>query len=525
MSPYETDPCAFIDAFVKYSELAKPFSLLPHQREQFRTSFQFDGAGKLKHETIVWSKPKKGAKTFENALVCLWWAFTQEAPNEVLVLANDLEQAVGRVFSTIARLIENNVALGQSARVGQKEIVLSNGTKILALASEYAGAAGSNHGLCSLDELWAFSSERARRLYEELTPVPTRKNSIRLITSTAGIVGESELLWGLYVQGVGKEEHRDGQGARMLGELPIYENAEARLLTLWDHTPRTPWQDADYYRTQKRSLRSQTFARLHENRWVASTSSFISGEAWDGCVDRELRPLIGTDKHQQLFIGVDASVKHDNSACVAVRWDHTRERLLLSQHRIWQPSYWRPLDLEHTIEAWLKDLHSRFDVRDVFYDPYQMSRSAATLSRAGIRMTEYPQTTARLTQMAEALLDLLKGQNLVLYRSKELREHALNAVAVESTRGWRLAKEKSNRKIDSTVALAMACVGALEAGKTPVHEPGFDGISFDGEQDRHHDAVYEEEYAWRPRLTSTRRERIFGRDLPESVGRLERSRR
>ena len=44
----------------------------------------------------------------------------------------------------------------------------------------------------------------------------------------------------------------------------------------------------------------------------------------------------------------------------------------------------------------------------------------------------------------------------------DLRQHALNAVAIESTRGWKLAKEKTSKKIDAVVALSMACVAALE---------------------------------------------------------------
>jgi phage terminase large subunit-like protein len=51
-----------------------------------------------------------------------------------------------------------------------------------------------------------------------------------------------------------------------------------------------------------------------------------------------------------------------------------------------------------------------------------------------------------------------------MYPALDLREQALNAVAVESSRGWRLAKEKSSKKIDAIVALAMACHEAITAG-------------------------------------------------------------
>ena len=51
------------------------------------------------------------------------------------------------------------------------------------------------HGLSSWDELWGYTSESSRRLWEALTPVPTRKNSIRFISTYAGFEGESGLLW------------------------------------------------------------------------------------------------------------------------------------------------------------------------------------------------------------------------------------------------------------------------------------------------------------------------------------------
>ena len=75
----------------------------------------------------------------------------------------------------------------------------STGSTITALASDYAGAAGSNPSFITFDELWAYTSERSRRLWDELSPaVPTRLVSVRLTTTYAGYDGESELLWGLY---------------------------------------------------------------------------------------------------------------------------------------------------------------------------------------------------------------------------------------------------------------------------------------------------------------------------------------
>jgi len=74
---------------------------------------------------------------------------TQESPNELLIVANDFEQAQGRVFASLVRLVQANPTLARSAAMTAKQISLSNGTTITVLASEYAGAAGSNHGLTS----------------------------------------------------------------------------------------------------------------------------------------------------------------------------------------------------------------------------------------------------------------------------------------------------------------------------------------------------------------------------------------
>jgi hypothetical protein len=95
-------------------------------------------------------------------------------------------------------------------------------------------------------------------------------------------------------------------------------------------------------------------------------------------------------------------------------------------------------------------------------DPYQLHRSITTLQKAGLPIEEYPQTQPNLTAAGQALYDLLNGRNLRLYPSEELRAQALATVAIESPRGWRIAKEKTGKKIDAIVALAMAARAAMD---------------------------------------------------------------
>jgi phage terminase large subunit-like protein len=456
---YAHDPVAFIDDLVRVNELGKPFRLEPHQREVLRLAFAFDEDGRLPWDTVVYACPKKSGKTAINAAIVLWFAFTQEVPNELYLVANDLEQAHERVFKTLVGLLRKNESLGRSAHIQARQILLTTETTMTALASEYSGAAGSNHGLVSFDELWAYTSERSLRLYEELTPVPTRLNSLRFITTYAGWEGESTLLWDLYKQGVGKEEHPEGQGERLHPELPIYANREARLLVYWDHEARLPWQTPTYYAAQQRSLRPATFLRLHRNQWVVAETTFITPELWDPCVDASHRAPLPS-RQMSVYAGVDAGVKHDNAAVVAMYWED--ETLCLAKYRIWQPSPAQPLDLEATIEAYLRELHQQFWLRKIYCDPYQLHRTITTLHASQLPIEEFPQTVANTTRMGQQLFDLLNGQNLRLYRAADLRQQALQTVAIETPRGFRIAKEKASRKIDGIVALAMSCVAAVE---------------------------------------------------------------
>jgi hypothetical protein len=408
-------PITFIDRLIKKNELGQSFALTGEQREVLRLAFAFDEDGRLPWDTIIYSTVKKSGKTTLNGALTLAWGFTQEAPNEILILANDLEQSLARVYRTMEGIIQHNPELKLEAEVLQKQIFLDNGTSITAISGDYQGAAGSNHGWISYDELWAYTSESSRRLFEELTSVPTRKNSIRFITTYAGFENESGLLQEIYKLGVGKDEHPDGQGERIHPDLPVYVNRDARLFVYWDHEPRMPWQTEAYYASQKKTLRPGTYLRLHENKWASAEETFITHELWDLCVQLGRRPITDTDMVEQIVC-----------------------------------------------------------------DPYQLHRTITTLNAAGIPIEEFPQTPANLTRAGQALFDLLNGRNLKMYPAADLRKQALDTVAIENPRGWRIAKDKASKKIDAIVALAMACCVAIERGKGPGLFVGVDaGIKHD----------------------------------------------
>ncbi len=369
-------PVEFIRRVIKESELGKPFKLMPFQEEILNLAFAFDEDGRLPYDTVIYSCPKKSGKTTINAALTLYWALTQEPPNELILAANDLEQSKARAFASCEKLITYNPELQAECEVQQKNIFLANGSTITRISSDYQGASGSNHGWVSYEEIWAVTSENGRRLFEELTSVPTRKNSVKFIAIYAGFEGESELLMDLYKKAVGKDEHPEGQGERIHPTLPIYVNREARIFCYWDHEARMPWQTPAYYDAQRRTLRAATFQRLHQNQWVSSESRFIDEQTYDACVVDGHPDLSGS-----LFIGVDAAVRKDNAAVVCLKYAEESDQLLLADYKIWKPLPGQPINLEASVEFYLRRVYSNPNARieKILVDPYQMARSAQTL--------------------------------------------------------------------------------------------------------------------------------------------------
>lgn len=435
----------------------EPIHFEDHQKRILKHVFTFDEEGRLPYSVIVYSCPKKSGKTTVNAILLAYWAYNVEAPNEIITVANKRDQAVARGYKELRGFIERNPVLNTEAKIGLNQIRLKNGTTVLAIPNDFAGEAGSNHGLTSWDELWGFTTERDRRLYEELTPVPTRKNSVRFVSTYAGFEGESALLEDLYHQVFNPDGTvKDGIRRPLGGGLPAY--AKDDLFMYWDNVPQMPWQTPEYYKAQRKQLRLNTYLRLHENRWVSSESGLFDMDKWDKCVDQNHRPPL-PNKNIHLFIGVDASVKKDRSAVVSVYKDGGKLRL--GPKRFWQPTASDPMDLEETMEAYLLDLHRGYSLVSVRYDPFQFHRSAVTLAKKGLPTVEYPQTASNLTEIGQNLYDLVEYGNLVLYPCKDMRYEATCAVAKETGRGLRIVKEKSTQKIDQIVSLAMASLDAI----------------------------------------------------------------
>jgi phage terminase large subunit-like protein len=454
---WKQDPVAFVREVLRDPETELPFDLYPEEEIFIREALTLTPEGRLPYAELVFSAPKKSGKTALAAMIAIDVIVVLGGRYaEGYCLANDLDQSTGRVFQAVSRIIQASPLLKDCAKLYTEEIEFpSTGATIQALASDYTGAAGGNPTISVFDELWGYTSERSVRLWDEHVCPPTRKIACRLTVTYAGFEGESELLEKLIKRGKKGEEIAPD----------LYAQPGSMLMYL-THECRAPWQTAAWKEQMREQLRKNAYTRMIENKFVSSESDFVEPEWWAACVNADLTPILA-DRGLSVWAGVDASVKRDSTAIVGCAYDYAAKKVRLVCHRKFQPTQKDPLNFEATIEAELLDMHRRYRLVEVRYDPYQMVSSARRLTAAGVPMLEFPQSVPNLTEASSNLYELIKGRNLVVYPDEEITLAVNRAVAIETSRGWRIAKEKASHKIDLVVALAQAALGAARGGAVP----------------------------------------------------------
>ena len=458
LARWRADPVSFIETALINPETGRPFELLPAERAFLAHAFKTGESGKLLYSEWLYSCPKKSGKTTFAAIIILTIILLYGGPfAEAFALANDQEQAMSRVFAIMRRIIEASPLLKREAKLTQDKITfLAFNATISAIASDAGSAAGSNATISCFDELWAYSSERSRRLWDEMVPPPTRKIACRLTVSYAGFEGESQLLQELYKRGK--------QQPLVVEDLYAGDG----LLMFWSHKSIAPWQDEAWLASMRRE-RPSAYQRMVLNEFAASQSQFIDMSAWDACVQPGLGMLPYSREHH-VWVGVDASVKRDSTAIVAVAYDRDSKTCRLAAHRVFVPSPGDPINFEDTVERTLLEWHKGYRVRQILFDPFQMVSVAQRLEKARLPIEPCAQSLPNLTQATSNLFDLIRSRQLVLYPDAAMRLAVSRAIMTESSRGWKLDKLKQHHHIDVVVALSMAALAAVQGGNEPYYD-------------------------------------------------------
>lgn len=463
-------------------------SLLPHQKIILDLFFNPKVATSLgcgpNFQTLVYSTIKKSGKTAIAAVVARWITETWGSHSEVFSLANDLEQARGRIYQAAITSIELTPGYTRQAKgipnrwrvIERQATHLPSHSTLKAVSADYKGEAGSNPVATLWSELWGYESESAVRLWEELTPVPTRPRSIRYVETYAGYEGESAILNELE-----DRIKKDSSSVRLtrhqlndlLGcdwpfpdiDLPFYYHPPTRTFAYWDTglpARRMPWQTPEYYTAQEGELRPSAYRRLHLNERVSNAETFIQKEWWERLVRED---ITSPSPNTPIVVAADASVTGDCTALVAVSRDPTApDQVVQRLCRVWQPSPGHPLDYSQTIEPTLREWCDKYNVVQIAYDAYQLHDLMSRLRNDGIAWTRAFSQNAERSIADKALFDLIRDARIHHTGDPTLADHLHNCgakVPAGDNSRLRLVKKAAKSKIDAAVALSMACSEAL----------------------------------------------------------------
>jgi phage terminase large subunit-like protein len=491
-----------------------PIVLQPHQ-VVFNRLFADTS---LNVSTYVYSTVKKSGKTANAGICARYTAENSGNSAEVYFIANDKEQAKDRAYESAKMSIEKTPGFNRGKRelpgawriVEKRATHLPTGSFMQALAGDYEGAAGGNPTGTFWTELWAFVSERFTRLWDELTPVPTRERSFRFVETYAGFIDESKLLYQLYTRAVRLGTRLDRSFLEKYAdpgtdpwpfedEPPFYINEAAGTLAYWDDGKlaqgRMPWQvtarGKAYYQEQAETERPESYQRLHLNYWVTRVQTFIQAAQWTACRDplpatRELPP------NWPIVVSVDGSVSSDCTAIVGV----AREPILKSGKlipsedeirvvfsRVWIPPKGGVIDLDD-VENYLRAICGRIstidnlekrkayeafskfpykrNVVEITYDAFQLHQMMTNLNTSEVMWCR-PFNQAGDREIADkALYDLIM-RRMIHHNDEFDPEYMSNAAAYEipetsKQQGrLRIVKKAPDMKVDPVVALSMAC--------------------------------------------------------------------
>lgn len=500
-----------------------PIVLQPHQIVFARMFADVS----LNVSTYAYSTVKKSGKTAFAGTCARFTAETSGDNAEVYFIANDKEQAKDRAYESAKLSIEKTPGFNRGKRelphqwriVEKRTTHLPTGSFMQALAGDYEGAAGGNPTGTFWTELWAFVSERFTRLWDELTPVPTRERSFRFVETYAGFIDESKLLYSLYTRAVKLgdrlpraflERYADpGMDPWPFADPPpFYINEAAGTLAYWDTREvaqtRMPWQVTPrgkaYYQEQATTERPESYQRLHLNLWVSRVATFIQEAQWRACKD-PLPPERRLPPNWPVVIAGDGSVSSDCTAVVGMAREPILKngKLIASDDevrmvfsRIWVPpkgGVINLLDVEYYLRAVcghlatipefdsdgvpLRKLYEPFsvwpykrNVVEIAYDAFQLHQMMTNLNNSMVAWCK-PFNQAGDREIADKQLYDLIMQRKIHHDDEYPVEYMTNAAAYEipetsKQQGrLRIVKKSQDMKVDPVVATSMATAECL----------------------------------------------------------------
>jgi phage terminase large subunit-like protein len=464
----------------------QPFKLEPWQRRFVEEFTRVNGGGERIYKRGLLGVARGNGKSPLAAGLALRELVCAQDEPDVILAAAARDQA--RVVFEYARGLLASGPLADVLQVGRHEIRNPlNGGVLRTVSADGFVAHGLNPSAVIIDELHAWNTNKQHELFDALdTAVHKRPGAFWLVITTAGH-DKLSLLGRLYANMLAALELDEKPGLvvgsdEFNGVLMHWYGAPADCdvddRKLWRAVNPASFLTADALRKQRNSpsMSRTTFARLHLNAWVAPEADrWIATDAWEKLASRVEIPEGAT-----IFVGADGSRSYDMTAVawaskapdgrvdVACRVFSVRDDV---PHHVLHAG--GTIDFSD-VEGFLLELASRFDVREVRFDPRFLERSmevlAARLPGSAVAPVE-PYTNAHRQALAALERAVLEG-TLRHGGDPAVSQQVLAAACDRFDNGdpRRLRKLDRTRPIDAAVALALALQGATIEAPASVYD-------------------------------------------------------
>jgi len=467
---------------VKGPAAGQPFKLEPWQRRFVEEFSRANGGGERIYKRGLLGVARENGKSPLAAGLALRELVCREDEPDVILAAAARDQA--RVVFEYARGLLASGPLADVLQVGRHEIRNPlNGGILRTVSADGFVAHGLNPSAVIIDELHAWHTNKQQELFDALdTAVHKRPGAFWLVITTAGH-DKLSLLGRLYANMLAALKLDEKPGLvvgrdEFNGVLMHWYGAPADCdvddRKLWRSVNPASFVTTDALRKQRNSpsMSRSTFARLHLNAWVAPDADrWIATDVWE-----KLASSVEIPEGAALFVGADGSRSYDTTAIawaskapdgrvdVACRVFSVRDDV---PHHVLHAG--GTIDFSD-VEGFLLELASRYDVREVRFDPRFLERSmevlAVRLPGSAIAPIE-PYTNAHRQALAALERAVLEG-TLRHGADPAVSQQVLAAACDRFDNGdvRRLRKLDRTRPIDAAVALALAVQGAT------IEQPG-----------------------------------------------------
>lgn len=405
-------------------------------------------------DAAIKSCPRGEGKSTEMAALALWATFdiSDSGKPQVPIIATTVNQAVRSVYGVCLDMVKSEPELEDRCKIytaiGSSRIeVYATGGTCFPMANDPDGLQGLDPSLAIVDEIGFQPIDTWNSV---LLASGKRPRSLVVGTGTPGF-NRNNALWSIRTN----VKENGAPSGLVYWEIAAPENCDYKDEQIWHDTSpalRAGYKNIKAMRTILGTVPEAHFRIFQLGQWVEGV------DAWLGPDGRQIWGALKADylfePGEPIWCGLDVGVKRDSTALIAIQRSTITGKLHCIS-RIWMPEKDKPVDVTDVMGA-IRDLSFSYELRGVAYDPRLFEVPATMLRDENLPMIEYPQSIERMSPAFGNLYEAIIKQTISHDGNSTFATHILNAVPRYNERGFTLAKQKSNGKIDAAVALAMA---------------------------------------------------------------------